>query len=165
MTAPTTVPSRRRGWWYPYIYVAGFLVVLAVNLVMMRSAIVTFSGVETEQAYQKGIEYNRVLDAAAAQKKLGWTVTADIHADGATAVVIDVSFRDRDDRPIDGLTVDAGFIRPTASGHDSHQALAAVGNGRYQAAVSLPLAGQWDLRLEARRGEQTYQLSKRIRVP
>ena len=167
MTSPAGSPSRRPGWWYPYIFVAAFLVVLAVNLIMARSAIQTFSGLETDQAYQKGLEYNRALAAAEAQKTLGWTADVDIRPSNlqANSLVVSVGFLDRDGKPVDDLTVDAEFVRPTVAGHDSRQGLSATGGGRYQAEVSLPFPGVWDMRVVARRGDLTYQLAKRIRVP
>ena len=79
--------------------------------------------------------------------------------------MVSVGFLDRDGKPVDDLTVDAEFVRPTVAGHDSRQGLSATGGGRYQAEVSLPFPGVWDMRVVARRGDLTYQLAKRIRVP
>jgi len=160
-------PRRPRGWWYPYIFLGAFGVVLAVNLVMITSAIGTFSGLETEQAYLKGIAYNHTLAAAEAQKRLGWVVAAEIEPGSplSHSTTILASFLDETGRPIDGLTVEARFIRPTAAGHDRQDLLTPQGNGRYSLNASLPLAGIWDLRVDAHRDGQSYQLTRRITVP
>ena len=167
-TTVTATASRRPGWWYPYIFVGAFGVVVAVNMVMMYSAIHTFSGLETDQAYEKGLAYNKVLAMAEAQKKLGWTVEMEAAAmpAGAThGADLHLAFRDKDGNPLSGLSVEAAFIRPTALGHDSTVQLPELGHGRYGAPVTLALAGQWEVHVTARQGAINYQLDKRIVVP
>ena len=51
--------ARADGWWYPWIFVFGMLVVIAVNIVLITSAIDTFPGLDTEDAYQKGLAVER----------------------------------------------------------------------------------------------------------
>ena len=48
-----------------------FGVIFAVNGVFAFLAIDTFTGLETEQAYLKGLDYNRTLTAAAEQRTTG----------------------------------------------------------------------------------------------
>ena len=114
-----------------------------------------------------GVWFGNKEAAAEAQKTLGWTADVDIRPSNlqANSLVVSVGFLDRDGKPVDDLTVDAEFVRPTVAGHDSRQGLSATGGGRYQAEVSLPFPGVWDMRVVARRGDLTYQLAKRIRVP
>lgn len=164
------VSKRRPGWWYPYIYVGVFGVVLAVNLVFMSSAISTFTGLETEHAYEKGLAYNQILAQAARQKLLGWQVDVQVvPRDGNTDKVHDadviVSFKDKDGKGVTGLSAKMDFIRPTKDGFDRQIELMEQGEGRYVALAKLPLAGQWDTRLLAKKGETDYQLSQRILVP
>ena len=47
---------------------------IAVNGVFTYFALESFGGLETEQAYLKGLDYNRTLEAAAAQRERGWQV-------------------------------------------------------------------------------------------
>ncbi len=163
-------PRRQRGWWYPYIYVGVFGVVLAVNLVFMYSAVHTFTGLETEHAYEEGLEYNHMLAMAKAQQKLGWAVEAQVDPRGGLVDGVDpeadvtVSFHDKDGKPITGLSVEADFIRPTSAGHDKTLALTERGDGRYAVLASLPFPGQWELHVTARRGDLEYQYDKRIVV-
>ncbi|MGE5500712.1 MAG: FixH family protein, partial [Ignavibacteriales bacterium] len=42
--------ERRPGWWYPYIFVAAFVVVVGVNAAMAYFASSTFTGLETDNA-------------------------------------------------------------------------------------------------------------------
>lgn len=159
--------GRRPGWWYPFIYVGVFGVVLAVNLIFMFSAIHTFSGLATEQAYDKGLKYNEEIDAARQQKELGWAVTSEVRTDegGKSAdhrADIVVTFLDRDGKPVTGLTAQAQFVRPTSEGHDRSASFAEQGQGRYIVATALPLGGQWDMTVTAQRGDLHYKLAQRI---
>ncbi len=166
---PSTA-KRRSGWWYPYIYVGVFGVVLAVNLIFMYSAIHTFTGLSTEQAYDKGLRYNEEIAQAKQQEKLGWTVTSEVRAKESAdkarhSADIVVTFLDRDGKPVTGLSGNAAFVRPTSEGHDSAVSLAEQGQGRYLAAAALPLGGQWQLEVIARRGDLSYQFAQRIYLP
>jgi nitrogen fixation protein FixH len=158
--------KRRSGWWYPYIFVAAFCVVLAVNLVMAYSAVHTFSGIETDQAYEKGLKYNQTLAMADAQDKLGWSVKAELQpSSGTHGGALEISYRDRDGRPVTGLAVQAEFVRPTVAGHDAAVPLVEQGEGRYGTAIALALPGQWDMHVTAHRGDLSYQTDQRIYVP
>ncbi len=163
-------PRRPRGWWYPYIYVGVFGVVLAVNLVFMYSAVHSFTGLETEHAYEQGLAYNHALAMAKAQEKLGWSVEAEVDSRGGHVEGLDpeadvtVSFHDKDGKPITGLSVKADFVRPTSAGHDKSMELAERGDGRYTALASLPLPGQWEMHVTAHRADLDYQFDKRIKV-
>ena len=61
--------------------VAGFVVVVAVNAVMLTLALGTFNGLSTDGAYDRGLAYNQTLAAEAAQqaRDLGMTGKGAIH--------------------------------------------------------------------------------------
>lgn len=144
---------------------AFFGVVLAVNAVFVAFALRSFTGLSTERPYQRGLEWNRELAAVAAQKSRGWSVSAEVVADGGEARIL-VSFADAAGRPLDGLTVRGELRRPASQGSDVAAPLAAEGDGRYGAAVTLPLRGQWDLRIEAQAADGApYILEKRLWLP
>jgi len=166
----TMQSSRRPGWWYPYIFVGVFLVVLAVNLVMAMSAVKTFSGLQTEQAYDKGLAYNEVLAQAKAQEKLGWSVDAQVvpHDPSNTQrhdADMSVTYTDKAGKPVTGLSVQAEISRPTLAGHDQKLELVEKTPGQYVALAPLDLPGQWDINVIARQGESQYKFSQRVLVP
>lgn len=163
--------QKQQGWWYPYIFVGGFGVVLAVNLILLFFATSTFNGLETANAYEKGLAYNEEIAAAEAQAALGWT--GILEAEGRlpdtpgleerpTKVRFTVS--GPEGRPVDGLGVSAVIRRPTVAGFDQTVTLSPVGPGTYGADVVLPMAGQWEVRLKATRGDDIYRLRERIFV-
>lgn len=159
-----TTVQRPRSWWIPYIFVAMFLVVVAVNGVMAYLAATTFSGLETDHAYDRGLAYNSTIAQNEEQQRLGWTVTLNVTGE-AGASDVGLSLRDRDGRPLTGAKVTADIRRPTDSAFDQSVTLAARGSGLYGATVALPLSGQWDLRVLAEHGGKTYRLRKRVVIP
>jgi nitrogen fixation protein FixH len=152
--------SRAPGWWYPWIFVVGMLVVVAVNGVLFTFAISTFSGLQTEDAYRKGIAYNDALAGAREQAQRGWQAEID-HA-GAR---VRVRLTDAVGAGLDGLDVVVDAIRPVQAGHDLQVRLDPVGNGVYGGALALPFKGVWDLRVSAAGGAAGFQTVKRISVP
>lgn len=156
MTASAGKRTRQRSWWIPWTFVGGFGVIIVVNTVLVISAFNSWSGLETEQAYERGLAFNQVLDATAAQAARGWQ-SAIQFSDGA----LDVRLRDRDGTGIEGLRVWATFVRPTNEGLDQTLRLAELGGGRYGAGATLPAAGNWDVRIRAEgRGEDWFAATR-----
>ncbi|MBK8176722.1 MAG: FixH family protein [Rhodospirillales bacterium] len=111
--------ARVPGWWYPWIFVGGLVIVIAVNAVMMTLAIGTFPGLETEDAYRKGIEYNQTIAAARAQDARGWHL--DLHFTpspeaGVHGGDVSIAFVDRDGQALRELEVKVDFVRPLGEG-------------------------------------------------
>lgn len=164
--------TRDTGWWYPYIFVGMFAVVLGVNGTLFYFANHSFTGLQTESAYDKGLDYNRVLAQEQAQRKLGWQVDARADAAavqanpaGRTAELL-VTWSDHDGQPLDGLDVKAKLLRPTVAGHDTEEiTLKSMGKGKYGATVQLDFPGQWDMKLLAQKGENQFKTTQRILVP
>ncbi|MEX0814747.1 MAG: FixH family protein, partial [Dongiaceae bacterium] len=50
---------------------------LAVNAALVYLALDSFSGLETEGAYRRGVAYDATLAAARAQGEMGWRVAID----------------------------------------------------------------------------------------
>ncbi|MEZ5931625.1 MAG: FixH family protein [Alphaproteobacteria bacterium] len=152
------------GRWIPWLFVGLFLVVLAANGTMIGVALSTFNGLETTNAYEKGLAYNASLAAAAEQEQLGWTVSLQSRSVGARKVELAVDLADRLGQPIRSAEVRAELDRPLQQGHEQTILLAEQVPGRYQADLDLPLAGQWTVRLIAEARDHRYQLAERIQV-
>jgi nitrogen fixation protein FixH len=158
--------QRKPGWWYPYIFVAGFMVVLLVNFTMAYFATSTFSGLSTESPYEKGLAYNKVLEESRRQDDLGWQVTSQVEPGANHGAQVTVRFKDKDGKPIDDLAVRAQMVRPTAKGHDRDVPLARTEAGTYATIQELPMAGVWDMTVTAKSPSgPSYALARRILVP
>ncbi|MFZ5610544.1 MAG: FixH family protein [Pseudomonadota bacterium] len=143
-----------------------FLGVIAANGWMAYRAVTTFDGLERADPYRRGLDYNAVIAAAKTQAALGWEVALVAEVDGAAPeVTLDVTVRDRDGRPLDGLLVNALLWRPVDDGADREIALTPLGSGAYRGAARLDHPGQWEVRLTLRGdGDAVYQYRQRILV-
>ena len=66
-------PARpQAGHWIPWIFVAGFALVISVNFALIWLAVGSFSGLAEAHPYRAGLDYNQTLAAARAQEALGW---------------------------------------------------------------------------------------------
>lgn len=136
-------------FWYFVIF---FGIIIVVNAIMMTLAIRTHSGVVTDHAYEKGLAYNKVVEAEQKQQELQWNAEIN-YKNGILYFIL------KDDTGID-ITPDkstASFTRPTETGMDFTQELTRSG-----VAVPFPAKGVWDVRVDAIVGEQKFQQSKRM---
>lgn len=85
-----TVQTRRpfNGRHMTAILVAGFGVVVAVNVTMATLASTTFGGIVVENSYVASQDFNRWLDEAAKEKALGWRLQARRGAEGRVVVAL-----------------------------------------------------------------------------
>src|SRR3972149_5405956 len=111
--------ERRSARLIPWMFVAFFLAVAAVNAVMIGFAVGTFSGVTTEHPYEEGIAYNAAIAAARAQAALGWQMAADFSAPAGGPARLAVTLRDHDGHALTGAALTAHFLRPAGGGFDS----------------------------------------------
>ncbi len=157
--------TSRRGAWIPWIFIIGMGVVVVVNGGLVFFSQSTWSGLVTENYYDKGIKYNENLEGARRQARLGWRVRATLSPGSEGGAEIGALYRNRDGTPIEGLSVRAYLIRPVSEGNDVEAVLGDKGLGRYSVVIETPLPGQWDLRLVANDKEgNVHQSVERVMV-
>jgi len=156
--------SSKKALW---IMIAGFSVVFVANGFLVFFALNTWTGLETEQHYAKGLAYNTNLAAAKRQQALGWQaeMQTEFTNEQGMSGIIKVQFKDGDERPMTDLDVRVIASRPTQDGFDREFTMAHTGAGAYRGAFTLPLKGLWDFRILARRGVENYQRVERIETP
>ncbi len=137
---PTTSARPFTGRKLLYWLIGFFGVMLLANAVFIWLALDTFTGVIDENAYQDGLQYNQRLEAAAAQRALGWH--GNVVQEEAQVVL---TLNGPDGQPVRGLILEAEFVRPTNDGQDRTLPMVEVAAGRYRAPLDLPLSGNWDL--------------------
>lgn len=156
--------GRQPGWYIPWLFVAFFGVVFSVNGVMVWVATSTYTGLQTEEYYRKGVKYNAALEGARAQAERGWKVEVSFRSPAERKGTIALSLRDRYGNLLTGSVVTAQLIRPTSAGHDVQLDVPYVGDGRYGADVELPLSGVWDLRIDIDHASGDWQNQQRVWV-
>jgi nitrogen fixation protein FixH len=153
-----TLPEPRRSAWIPWVFVGGMLIVVAVNGVLVFSALTTFSGVTTPRAFERGRLYNQVLAEAARQEALGWRVSAELHEG-----MLRVRATDREGLPL-GVRLSGTLLRPI-EGEQHVLDFAAVAPGLWIAAPPPLRPGQWEARLRVTRGEDRTDAAIRLLAP
>jgi nitrogen fixation protein FixH len=142
--------------------VAFFAIVAAVNVVMIRAAVSTFGGLETESSYQAGLAFAREAADARAQDALRWRIDARLSTvrDGAASIVVDA--RDAEGRPLRGLAAAARLVHPEEQRDDHAVSLRETEPGVFRGTAAAA-AGQWDLVLElARDGARVFRSKNRV---
>lgn len=154
MTLATETTGQLTGRKMTAIFVVFFGIVMAVNFTMAHFASSTFGGVVVENSYVASQHYNRWLDEAAAQKKLGWSATLSRLPDNRVAVRFAGA-------PV-GLTVSAVARHPL--GHAPDQALdfARAADGAYVSSKAVA-PGRWIVRLAAEAGAAQWREEQELR--
>ncbi len=158
--------QRKPGWWYPWIFVAFFAVIVTVNGIMMYFAFDSWTGLETEGHYVKGLAYDTNVEAARAQDALGWDVSLAVttlnSSDKERHVAYEVTFLDHNKKPVDQLKAHTFFVRPTSEGLDVNAPASLKAPGVLSGEMTLALPGQWDVRVHAESMGRQYQLVERV---
>jgi nitrogen fixation protein FixH len=160
-------PAESRRSWIPYVFVFGMAVVLAANAALVWFALSSWTGLVAERPYERGIAYNRLIEAEARQTALGWRADVAFVAkpggDGAGTIAITIV--DANAEGLSGLVILASAERPLEDAAAIPLIPTYAGAGRYLADVDLPRRGQWDVRIHATRGEDTFIAVRRLIVP
>jgi nitrogen fixation protein FixH len=139
------------GWHMTAILVVFFGIVMAVNFTMARMAIGTFGGTVVDNSYVASQNYNRWLDAAERQDRLGWTVHTTLTKD--RFVIIDV---EKGSALVPGVTAVADAIHPLGRASDIPLEFRTMSDGRLKSVTALP-AGRWTLQASLRQSADIYK--------
>ncbi|MGE5368098.1 MAG: FixH family protein [Chloroflexota bacterium] len=152
------------GWKVLAMIVGFFLLVGAVDGVMVYKAVGTFSGEVVPHPYERGVAYNREIAKAREQAARDWKVDVTLAPSAPGQSEIQVVARDADGVDVTGVTMTALFAAPADLAKDVRLKLAETAPGRYAATVKLP-KGQRDLVLTAERdGREVFRSKSRINV-
>jgi nitrogen fixation protein FixH len=116
-----------------------FVLVTGVNGIMAYKAVTTFGGVETPDAYRKGLDYNQRIAAEEAQAGIGWQDELTYSAADRALVLI---LKDCEGQPVPGASVTATVGRSATNTFDQTLTMSEISAGLYRAPVNLA-AGTW----------------------
>lgn len=155
MTAALVSRSR----YIPWLFVAGFSVVIAVNAVMICFAVGSFSGLYTPKPRDRGLHYNAVIAEQQSRDVLGWRVDTVWRAetDRLEFTVVEAS-----GRPLTGARLSAELVRPVEKRPPLGVALRDLGEGRFAGQIDLPVRGNWDLDVVVERNGDRYAVTRRM---
>lgn len=136
------------------IFVAGFGVVIAVNLWMAHLAGSTFGGVVVENSYVASQHFNRWLEEADAERRLGWAATLSRDSTGRLVA--------RTSAIPEGARVTADIWHPLGRLPDRRLALEPLGQGMFASREALP-AGRWAVRLTIHAAGRNWNSESEVR--
>lgn len=126
----------------PWLFAAGFAVVIAVNAIMVWLAVGSFSGLYTPQPRQLSLQYNEIIARQGDRDALGWQFEATWRPLDNR---LEIAVVDAQGRPLGNARLHAELVRPVEKRPPLAVDLVAVDSGRYAATVALPARGNWDL--------------------
>jgi nitrogen fixation protein FixH len=138
-------------------FVSFFGIIFAMNFYMVRVAISSFSGVETESAYKAGLSFKNDVAAAHAQDARHWSVEAFLQRGEASGITI--AARDAKGQALTGLTPEVRLAHPTDKRRDVVLEFVELTPGQFKSLTSIP-EGQWDLVIGLQRETETVFRSK-----
>jgi nitrogen fixation protein FixH len=153
----------RRSHYIPWIFVAGFAVIIAVNGTMIWLALSSFSGLYTTKPREVGLRYNAVIAEQDKRDALGWRIDASWHRESAAlpgTLVVWVS--DASGGPLAGARMTAELVRPVEKMPPLGIAMTPVDIGRFEGHTQLPEHGNWDVDIVVERGRDRYALTRRM---
>ena len=121
-----------------------FGVIFAVNGTFLFLAIDSWPGLSSKQPYRQGLDHNKTLAGADAQKTLGWRSVVSGDTSQLTIVM-----SDKAGQPLSELIMKVIISRPLGSEEQFTLALAEKQNGTYHTPLSLPLTGRWIIDIRA----------------
>jgi nitrogen fixation protein FixH len=156
-SAPPRPLTGRRVLFY---LVAFFAVVFAANAALVTFAIETLPGTEVDSAYRASIAFNAEIAAAHAQAQRGWHVVAHVERNGEGGARLRIDARDAAGAPLGGVGFTARLERPTDVRRDRSFAVTERETGLYSGRAADVAPGQWELIVEAARGNERVFLSR-----
>lgn len=153
----------KRLHWIPGLFVAAFGLVIAANAVLIWFATESFSGLDTERPYEKGLLYNQAIVAAEQVAALSWTAEISTVED-EHGRQLRVRLRDRTGLPVGARSLAGVLARPTDAALDRALTFREVDDGLYESEVlaELPI-GLWEVRIYEQHGTgDKWQMSARI---
>lgn len=147
------------------IFIGFFLLVFLANGIMTFVAIDTFSGVETQDAYRKGRDYNDTLQESRNQAALSWQASLNAVSLGDNRLAIGVDVFGKEGTALRGAAVELTLLRPTVKGMDVVVTLPETSPGIFASEIVVPAAGNWKALVTVTSASgDTYRLEKKLFV-
>ncbi len=139
------------------IFLAFFGVVFTANFFLVRAALDSFGGVETDSSYKAGLDFKNDEIAAAAQAARHWEV--DAHVDRSSFRLKALS---AEGQPLSGLALSAALHHPSDRRLDAPITTTPAGPGAWTGTLEAS-PGQWNLVIELTRdGERVFRSVNRV---
>jgi nitrogen fixation protein FixH len=159
----------------PYLFVVFFIILTAILVHFVNAARSSYNGVVTENPYDKGNEYNEVIEKNRAQANMIGDLSL-ITVPGDSSLCKDIIFQLKDAETLEVIQpqgeVNAKILRPVTDKFDeemiltlnSSQADGDNSDGYYHATYCFTQPGQWELRVKTQAAGKEFFMKKRVDI-
>ncbi len=144
----------------PYYFIALIGTFMLLDFAFVTLAKLTYTGVYTDNHYKKGMDFNKIYGSEVYSDKTGWRsqakLSTKILGDETKLKVSlerpqDLIFQllDKNGRPISEANVMGKLLRPVTDKYDSVLEFKEISKGLYKSNLSIPMNGQWHIRIKA----------------
>ena len=159
-------------WVYRWpTFVIGFLVMsLTANGILVYVATRPGVPVPIADYYEKSLAWEADQAKLAASRQLGWTVKIQVPKGKQFALTdrrpVDVTVRDKQGKPVTGLTGRLFAMRPADTRLNGFSKLTELpyDPGSYRSLARMPAPGLWEVSIDARREGTPFQYKTRVTV-
>lgn len=156
-----------KGWHVLAGLLTFFGMIITANGIFVYLALNTFSGEDVDNAYNRGLAYNEVLDDREKQTALGWTLSlAHDYQTESETLFIRLSIEAKDGLPQRGLSLSGLLRHPTNSHNDKVLTFVEDHGAGYSAQLDNVKPGQWDVIISTgpENIASTFNAKKRLRL-
>ena len=157
--------EKQSPWRNPWIqgWIGLLVVFVAANIVMIYLAIDRSPGLVVDDYYERGQEYEKNMLKRQARNP-GWKMKlmAPEYVDIAKPTGFAIKITDKEGNPVMPDSVTFYVYRPADVKMDFSVPMSAKAPGVYEADISFPILGVWDILVSAKLGEDEYNLPHRI---
>lgn len=148
-------------------WISGILVVIAVNITFIVTAIVTSPGLVEEDYYEKGRDHEQNFQSKQAiRNELGWQMSLSPVNKPVIGQPVTYSFNAVDSAgvPISADQAVLSAYRPSDVAADFQLDMNEVAAGVYSVETVFPLKGIWDVTATLYQGDNNLDITRRISV-
>ncbi len=148
-------------------WIAGILLVLAVNVGFIVTAVMTNPGLVEKNYYEKGRDQEQhFLEQQLTRERLGWQMKLDSVHKPIAGEPVRYTFNivDTNGIAIDGDKALLHAYRPSDMNADFDAVMQEIAPGVYSVEITFPLKGIWDLSATLFKGDDHLKFTRRISV-
>ena len=160
-----TESKKQSAWRSPWVlaWVGMLVVFISVNAFMIYMAETGSPGLVVDNYYERGEDYeNNLLERLAKDHNWKMNIEAPDFVGVDTPARFGFTITTKEGQPGSPDSVVFYAYRPSGKVHDFSVPMQQETAGRYQADISFPLKGIWDIVVAAKFGEEEYQASYRL---
>lgn len=151
---------------WPLLITAALAFTVVANMIMLFAAggDPNASVVEPDY-YRKAVEWDSTMARRSASDRLGWAAAVSLGGtvDGVRQVA--VLLRDSTGMMVEGATIELTLIHNREASRPVSLTLQAAGAEGYEGTAAAPLNGRWEVRVDARRGDDRFLATLHAEAP